>query len=442
MRIEPQVETLRSTEGRNSVTFVPGTWAHGWWNVVIRSRLPKWLGGSGQFSDQDQWFDIEGTILNAIGAQDLNIYLLRWTERNSVSDRRNAAGALSSHLVKCLASEPEIKHYIIAHSHGGNIAAMAFRQMESISNLQNIHFASMGTPFIWFQNREISTAVKVSYGVFIFLWLIFSIALGELAETLFLFVLDSTLEPPLPLFSERIWYYIFMTVAWVIGIGVFLGSLWLFGLLQKIENGMPSALSDAEQTASSTTLMRLGSVLILRAPTDEASLTLSIAVLGMFLNRVVGSIISKPWKFFWSVVGTGVCFISLILLFARFIHWTGDRYEPPTFVNALIGKTLGLALWFAAVGPALIVIYLFLAVLGAAALGMLGYNFGEAIILTFGTEVHVEHIPAKGPWPVFCASERMNYLHHKVYISKEVQDELLLWLKGDSRANKCFVALR
>jgi hypothetical protein len=442
VRIEPQVETLRSTQGRNSVTFVPGTWAHGWWNVVIRSRLPKWLGGSGQFSDQDQWFDIESTILNAIGAQNLNIYLLRWTERNSVSDRRKAAAALSSHLVKCLASEPELKHYIIAHSHGGNIAAMAFRQMENISDLQNIHFASMGTPFIWFQNREISTAVKVSYGVFIFLWLFFSIGLGELAGTLFLLLLDSTLKPPLPLFSERIWYYIFMTVAWVIGIGVFLGSLGLFGRLEKIENGMPSALSDAEQTASSTTLMRLGSVLILRAPTDEASLTLSVAVLGMFLNRVVGSIISKPWKLFWSVVGTGVCFISLVLLFSRFIHWTGDRYEPPTFVNELIGRALGPALWFAAVGPALIAIYLFLAVLGAAALGMLGYSFGEAIILTFGTEVHVEQIPAKGPWPVFCASERMNYLHHKVYISKEVQGELLLWLKGESRANKCFVALQ
>jgi hypothetical protein len=438
MRIEPQVEGLRPTQRRNSVTLVPGTWAHGWWNVVIRTRLPKWLGGSGQFSDKDQWFDIESTILNAIGAQDLNVYVLRWTERNSVSDRRKAAAVLASHLVNSLESAPEAKHHVLAHSHGGNIAAMAFRQMESISNLQNIHFASMGTPFIWFQNREISTAVKVSYGMFMFLWVFLSIGFGELAAMLFMLVLDSTLPSHLPLFSERTWYYIAMTGKWIIGIGVFLGSMSLFSVVEKIENGMPSALSDAEQTASSTTLMGLGSVLILRAPTDEASLTLSIVVLGMFLNRVVGSIISKPWKFFWSVVGTGVTIIGFVMLVVIFVQWTGYHYEPSSFVSALLGGVLRAALLFAAIGPALIAIYVFLAILGAAALGILGYNFGEAIILTFGTEVHVEVIPAKGPWPVFCASEHMNYLHHKVYISKEAQDELLLWLKGESRANNCF----
>jgi hypothetical protein len=178
--------------------------------------------------------------------------------------------------------------------------------------------------------------------------------------------------------------------------------------------------------------MRLGSVFILRAPTDEASLTLSIAVLGMFLNRVVGSIISKPWKLLWGVVGTAFCFIGIVLLLASVDHLTGHRYHPPAFLIELIGWGMAPALWLEAIGPALIAAYLFLpAVLGVAALAMLGYNFREAIILTFRTEAHVEVTPAKGPWPVFCPSERMNCLHHKVYISKEVQGELLLWLKAN-----------
>jgi hypothetical protein len=137
---DPWVEHLRDNPGNNTVTLIPGTWGHGKWNVVVTSRLP-WRTNGAPFSNTGNWFDIDGIIAATLGLEPFNVHVLRWSERNWVSDRRRAATVLKSHLDECIRLNPDAEHCVIAHSHGGNIAAMAFAQMEEVAGLKKIHFA-------------------------------------------------------------------------------------------------------------------------------------------------------------------------------------------------------------------------------------------------------------------------------------------------------------
>jgi hypothetical protein len=70
-----------------------------------------------------------------------------WSGGNSIEDRQSAALGLASLLDESAASEPTIPHFVIAHSHGGNIA-LAARQMMSRAAAANVQIITMATPFL------------------------------------------------------------------------------------------------------------------------------------------------------------------------------------------------------------------------------------------------------------------------------------------------------
>ena len=91
---------------------------------------------------------------------------LRWSGGNTVRARARAAADLATHIDAVARRFPAANHYVIAHSHGGNVALYALRQRSSvrISGL-----ACLSTPFLHVRNRNLGqvSISSISAGMFI-----------------------------------------------------------------------------------------------------------------------------------------------------------------------------------------------------------------------------------------------------------------------------------
>ena len=84
------------------ITLVHGTWArHAMWTVP----------GS----------PLCATLSGAAGGP-VTFQRFVWSGKNSISARRRAVNGLIAHLQHLIVQWPQSRHYIVAHSHGGNIA--------------------------------------------------------------------------------------------------------------------------------------------------------------------------------------------------------------------------------------------------------------------------------------------------------------------------------
>ncbi|HEV2296879.1 MAG TPA: hypothetical protein VGR35_23770 [Tepidisphaeraceae bacterium] len=70
-----------------------------------------------------------------------------WSGRNQHSARLEAAE--HEHLERHLGKVPDVRHFVIAHSHGGNVALLAAHRLEEPERLAGI--ATLATPFITFR---------------------------------------------------------------------------------------------------------------------------------------------------------------------------------------------------------------------------------------------------------------------------------------------------
>jgi hypothetical protein len=108
------------------ITLVHGTWA---------PRAP-WTR-----SDSELCRTLQHTL-----AGDAVFRAFRWSGRNSFRARRKAAGELRIHLHQSLTKWPEARHYIIGHSHGGNVMFYALRDHELGQAVHGV--VCLSTPFI------------------------------------------------------------------------------------------------------------------------------------------------------------------------------------------------------------------------------------------------------------------------------------------------------
>ncbi len=79
-------------------------------------------------ADKKAWFENGSAVRKSIESQvncEVHFREFRWSGRNSFSARRTASTAFDNHLDKSLRESPETMHIIIAHSHGGTVAAEA-----------------------------------------------------------------------------------------------------------------------------------------------------------------------------------------------------------------------------------------------------------------------------------------------------------------------------
>jgi len=115
------------------VTFVHGTFA----------RDAKWTQPDAPLSVH---------IRKALG-EDVYINVFNWSGKNSVYARTNGARHLAWHLETLQSHHPKARHYVIAHSHGGNVALYAASIMQ---HCKIAGIVCLSTPFLQARARNVS----------------------------------------------------------------------------------------------------------------------------------------------------------------------------------------------------------------------------------------------------------------------------------------------
>ncbi len=116
----------------------------------------------GTFASEADWVK-EGSILRRTLAGQRGATVVfrscRWSGGNTHAQRLDDAELLRCDLHKALAEFPNGKHFVLAHSHGGNLALYALRDRVLQSQLAGV--VTMGTPFLHCTQREVETPASI-----------------------------------------------------------------------------------------------------------------------------------------------------------------------------------------------------------------------------------------------------------------------------------------
>jgi hypothetical protein len=125
-----------------TITLVHGTVL--WLGSYLVGGLPYWIGSRSALRKR------LGDTLHPIFVSFV------WGGRNSHKARLAAARTLSDSLKETLSKHPLKRHFIIAHSHGGNVALYALKYLTETEQKQLSGIITLGTPFI----RSIQSDVR------------------------------------------------------------------------------------------------------------------------------------------------------------------------------------------------------------------------------------------------------------------------------------------
>lgn len=189
-----------------------------------------------------------------------------------------------------LRTHPADKHFIIAHSHGGNVVLQALLRSETVRDRID-GFIALGTPFLWFDKLEsgwVWTAIT---------WLSqFASTLGLLCVSVFTPILVVIkFDPP-----------ILIIVAVLIAsaiVAVQLGRRW-FPATKRLRD-------EALTVHAVPTGTRLPPLLVIRSPGDEASVVLRASMFYGGLLVIAWNIIGALFRFRPPLTRT-VCHIALL----------------------------------------------------------------------------------------------------------------------------------
>ena len=124
------------------ITLLHGTWARGaQWSHQENGALREYL--RGRFGSNVLFFAPE------------------WSGRNTVSARARGAVVLQEHVLKVATEYPRGQHFVIGHSHGGNVALYALRDPAVAEHVSGI--ISLATPFLHARRRR-SKAGEFAFG--------------------------------------------------------------------------------------------------------------------------------------------------------------------------------------------------------------------------------------------------------------------------------------
>jgi pimeloyl-ACP methyl ester carboxylesterase len=116
----------------------------------------------GTFAPRAAWTRADSAMAKALVREFGPRTLIRsfdWGGRNSHDARRAGGLNLARQLEEELSRYPSARHFVIAHSHGGNVALYALKSPAVERGLTGM--VTIGTPFIRCSPREITRALKV-----------------------------------------------------------------------------------------------------------------------------------------------------------------------------------------------------------------------------------------------------------------------------------------
>lgn len=201
---------------------------------------------------------------------DIIINRFEWSGRNSPWSRKEAGRGLRAQLAGQLARDPDARHYVIGHSHGGAVALRGVYGDETLCE-RIAGVATLATPFIHVRERGY---VPVNYTDMV-TWICF-LPLSALAAWLILYLVLA-----LPLMSD-FWFWS-SVIASTIGGGhvALVAAAWFSKVLLRLAKSVSDSLPCPVPQGAN--------VLIIRSSGDEASALLAS-------SQLLSWLISRIWE--------------------------------------------------------------------------------------------------------------------------------------------------
>jgi hypothetical protein len=111
----------------------------------------------GTFARDALWTRPDSALSTALQQVGCHVTRFAWSGRNSHRARSRAAGDLAEHLQQQLTEHPRARHWVIAHSHGGNVALHAADQLRTAwGRGARVTTVALATPFLHARARTIT----------------------------------------------------------------------------------------------------------------------------------------------------------------------------------------------------------------------------------------------------------------------------------------------
>jgi len=146
----------------------------------------------GTFARGAAWAKDGSKLCNAIREAfpgEVEIRRLRWSGWNTIRARAHAAERLGGEIAAAPAPALDTKHFLVAHSHGGNIALYALHDPEVRERIAGV--ATLATPFLNARRRDLGAKGITLFCVGALLWAVLA---GYLARR-FLWPSAAFLDP-------------------------------------------------------------------------------------------------------------------------------------------------------------------------------------------------------------------------------------------------------
>ncbi|WP_426536938.1 hypothetical protein [Bradyrhizobium sp. McL0615] len=137
------------------VTFVHGTFTPGGGALSTNSALAH-------------------ALRQKLAGKRMEIRTIQWTGWNTLTSRRHGASILIKHIRRIRRGQPYAKHFIVAHSHGGNVALDAVQSGMTSRAISGM--VSISTPYLVFlpvmSFKQLSYAIELAMKILLFIaWL-------------------------------------------------------------------------------------------------------------------------------------------------------------------------------------------------------------------------------------------------------------------------------
>lgn len=261
---EPQIRLV--------FTLVHGTWARSWSNRFLATM-----------SGSVQWYEEGSTFRAKLASEFPSSIFCRsdWSGKNSIAARMEASKALAFELKQRLTDYPHAQHFIIAHSHGGNIVCYAFRDYPDLER-QITGVITLSTPFLHGTIRTVGESADKNGGkvnrtqTLLNHIMLFLMMCG-------VYILKSTLYIFTIFWSESPGLMVELSFAFIVTMIV------LFFILS-----LGPGFRDVAQQKINLKLLSPRPLLIIRIAADEASAVLLLSQLGIWLGNVTMRILMLP----------------------------------------------------------------------------------------------------------------------------------------------------
>jgi hypothetical protein len=370
----------------------------------------------------------------------------KWSGDNSHSARINATRDLRAHIAHLAVVHPEAAQFIIAHSHGGNIAVWATRDPKCGSRVAGL--ITLSTPFLHVCTRVLDVrtvrAMKATLRVIqsprSLLTAIYFAVLGGLFFLAFVpYDFDLPSEPGAVLASV------------VTGVVFYYLEKSTLHYTRPLEEYIVEDLRTFSRPGGSTPL------LLVRAPADEASYALSAAA---FLNWIIFRLsyqlphrAEKVRRLLDRHKRLPLALMLMWLLTGALAHLM-DKWAPIQAVLWVIAAAWGviiLLVLFEASTPTIFgVMFMPIAYL----LGLVNRTFGSDIGASTSAmyEISAESTPEGGPHEVYVLGDSIvqrrlksftgsEWMHSETYLDPAAIDEMTRWIKSHHRVNAADSAL-